>query len=58
VTDPRPDPHSERAGETEYGNDTGFADAATRQPNDDEAATSTGTDGETDAPVAPGEPPD
>ena len=29
MTDPRPDPGSEVAGESEYGNDTGFADAAT-----------------------------
>jgi hypothetical protein len=28
VTDPRPDPGSELAGESEYGNDTGFAAAA------------------------------
>ena len=28
MTDPRPDPDSEVAGEPEYGNDTGFADAA------------------------------
>jgi hypothetical protein len=27
VTDPRPDPDSEAAGESEYGNDTGFAAA-------------------------------
>jgi hypothetical protein len=28
VTDPRPDPDSEVAGESEYGNDTGFAGTA------------------------------
>jgi len=53
VTDPRPDPGSERAGESEYGNDTGFAEPATGQPG------SPGPDAPaTDAPDAPGEPPD
>ena len=38
MTDPRPDPGSEVAGEPEYGNDTGFADAATGAGPDAEPA--------------------
>lgn len=53
MTDPRPDPDSERAGESEYGNDTGFAEPATgpgSPPGEDAPPT--------DVAAAPGEPPD
>jgi hypothetical protein len=53
---PRPDPHSEEAGEPEYGNDTGFATEATREP--DPAGTGSPDSRSDQAPAAPGEPPD
>jgi len=56
VTIPRPDPDSERAGESEYGNDSGFAAEATEQEPADPTLRA-GPD-EPVAGSAPGEPPD
>ena len=39
MTAMRPDPNSEEAAGTEYGNDTGFAAEATRTGSDEPAAT-------------------
>ena len=38
MTEPRPEPDSELAGESEYGNDTGFAAAATGSATGDAGA--------------------
>ncbi|MFL6127615.1 MAG: hypothetical protein ACJ73E_00935 [Mycobacteriales bacterium] len=46
MTDPRPDPGSEAAGEPEYGNDTGFAAAA--DPDDLPAQPAAGEDSDDD----------
>ncbi len=49
MSEPRPDPGSEAAGEPEYGNDTGFASAATDTGSDDKdwaGPTATDTSGD------------
>jgi hypothetical protein len=55
---PRPDPNSEEAGGSEYGNDTGFAEEATRQPDGSGTGPEPAGPGPDEAPTTPGEPPD
>ena len=57
MTGPRPDPDSERAGESEYGNDSGFAGAATEQEPADPTLRE-GPDEPMAGSASPGEPPD
>ena len=57
MTGPRPDPNSERAGESEYGNDSGFSGEATEQEPADPTLRE-GPDAPGAGSDAPGEPPD